>query len=95
MIGYQYLHGTNADVGGFSITGTITKDINGNATNELTYQWNDIIDPHPERYLTDLIKASLANLIPYANPTDYVIRISWTDTSTLDADGVFTSGWFS
>ena len=93
MIGYQYLHGTNADVGGYKITGTITKDQYGNAAINFTYQWNDIIDPN-FIYSTDSAKAKFAKGIPFANPTDYIIRISWSDISTLDVNGGFTSGWF-
>lgn len=92
MIGYQYLHGTNADEGGFKITGTITKDTQGNANISFTYQWNDRIDPN-FIYDTDSKKAEFAKGIPFANPTDYAISISWSDESTLDKDGNFTSGW--
>ena len=58
-----------------------------------TYQWNDIIDPN-FIYSTDSAKAKFAKGIPFANPTDYIIRISWSDISTLDVNGGFTSGWF-
>ena len=94
MIGYQYLHGTNADVGGFVISGTIVKNANGAATISLTYTWNDIIDPN-FIYDTDSAKAKFAQGIPFANPTDYTIRISWADVSTTDASGNFTSGWLA
>ena len=83
MIGYQYLHGTNADVGGFNISGTIVKNANGDATISLTYTWNDIIDPN-FIYDTDSAKAKFAQSIPFADPTDYIIRISWVDVSTTE-----------
>ena len=92
MIGYQYLHGTNADVGGFNIIGTITKDAKGNATISFEYQWNDKIDPN-FKYNTDIKKAEFAKSIPFADPTDYTIRIGWSDVSVLDSDGNFISGW--
>lgn len=92
IIGYQYLHGTNQDVGGFTIKGKITKDSKGNATATLTYTWNDIIDPN-FIYDTDSKKAAFAKL--FFNPKDYIIRISWDDTSELSSNGEFTSGWLS
>ena len=94
IIGYQYLHGTNADVGGFNINGTISKDKNGNAVVSLRYTWNDIIDPN-FMYVTDSKKAEFAKNIPFAHPTDYIIRISWDDESVLSANDSFTSGWLS
>ena len=93
IIGYKYLHATNADVGGYRVTGTIAKDRYGSATIDFTYQWNDIIDPNLS-YSTDKAKAQLANGIPFANPTDYIIRISWSNIAALDTNGNYTSGWF-
>lgn len=94
IIGYQYLHGTNDDAGGFKIKGIITKDKYGNATIEFTYQWNDIMDPNI-KYDSDTKKAKFAKSIPFANPTDFTVRISWSDTSVLSRNGTFTSGWLS
>jgi len=92
MIGYQYLHGTNSDVGGFQMQGTITKDKKGNATVAFTYQWNDRIDPN-FMYSSDSVKAKFAKSIPFANPQDYTIRIRWSDISTINAHGDYKSGW--
>ena len=86
IVGYQYLHGTNADVGGFQIQGTITKLENGDCIFDLTYTWNDIMDPNPT-YGSDIAKAKFAKLIPFANPTDYVISISWHDISIGSPNG--------
>lgn len=94
IIGYQYLHGANMDVGGFNISGTIAKNENGAATVSMTYQWNDIIDPN-FFYDTDSAKAKFANSIPFANPTDYTIRISWADVSTTDESGNYSTGWLA
>ena len=97
MIGYQYLHGTNADVGGFNIKGTISKDKKGNITYNLTYTWNDMIDPN-FMYDSDSQKAAFAKKIPFAHPTDYYISISWTDKTVIKAKpGWFNwnSGWLS
>ena len=90
VVGYQYLHGVNGDVGGFRIRGSITKTQQGEATIKFTYQWNDIIDPNPQ-YTTDIEKSELAN--KFFNPDDYIIRIAWDDTSVMDKDGTFSSGW--
>ena len=86
IIGYQYLHGTNADVGGFHMKGTITKLDNGDCIFDITYTWNDIMDPNPQ-YKTDIIKSNFAKWIPFANPTDYTIAISWHDISIGPAGG--------
>jgi RHS repeat-associated protein len=94
VIGYQYLHGTDYDAGGFRIKGTITKDKYGNATVKFTYQWNDTIDPN-FMYKSDSKKAKFAKSIPFAKPTNYKLSISWTDTSVLNNDGIFISGWLS
>jgi len=87
MIGYQYLHGTNADVGGFQIQGTITKLSNGHCIFKMTYTWNDLIDPNPQ-YKSDQIKAQVAKMIPFANPSDYKISISWSDISVGPTSGM-------
>ncbi|MBR3847774.1 MAG: hypothetical protein IKM21_00605 [Oscillospiraceae bacterium] len=95
IIGYQYLHGTNADVGGFQIKGTVYKDEKGDITYDLTYTWNDIIDPE-YYYDTDAEKVEFAKSIPFANPKDYIIRISWHDKTKIRANpGLFNwnSGW--
>lgn len=76
IIGYQYLHGTNASAGGFKIKGTATKDTDGKVVANLFFQWNDVIDPNFE-YNTDTIKADIAKKIPGAKPTDYIIRVGW------------------
>lgn len=94
IIGYQYLHGTNTDVGGFQIIGTITKNKNGNAAISFYYQWNDRIDPNFQ-YNSDINKSSFAQKIPFADPKDYTLRIGWSDKSELNSNGIFTSGWLS
>ena len=41
IIGYQYLHGTDADAGGYQITGKVGKDNNGNIIYDIRCTWND------------------------------------------------------
>ena len=91
IIGYQYLHGTNMDAGGYHITGTITKTENGDVILELTYTWNDIIDPNL-MYSTDKWKSEFAHL--FADPQDYQIHITWHDTTVIYADGT-SEGWLA
>ena len=95
IIGYQYLHGTNADVGGFVISGSITKRDNGDIIIDMVYIWNDMIDPN-YTYASDKVKAEFAKSIPFANPTDYYLSISWHDITVIKASpSLFncSSGW--
>ncbi|MBQ9940281.1 MAG: hypothetical protein IJO74_01935, partial [Clostridia bacterium] len=95
IIGYQYLHGTNADVGGFQIKGTVSKNKKGDITYDLTYTWNDKIDPN-FMYYSDSKKAEFAKSIPLANPTDYTIRITWSDKTVIKANPTWynwNKGW--
>ncbi len=94
-VGYQFLHGTNADAGDFQINGTISKDSHGNTTYDLTYTWNDIIDPN-YIYTSDQEKADAAHSIWLANPTDYNLHISWHDVTVIKNETSFFSrnrGW--
>ena len=74
--GYNYLHGSNADVGGFSYTVTISMKY-GYKVYDFDFVFNDKIDPN-KKYVSDMEKVEIAKRIPFANPTDYVIRIQWT-----------------
>lgn len=91
IIGYQYLHGTNADVGGFRMWGTVTieqpfghSNADGTTTAEpgqalrmaINYRWNDMIDPNPQ-YQTDSIKSLFAELITLGQAESYRISIGW------------------
>jgi hypothetical protein len=50
--GHGYLHGTNADVGGFGMSGTAIVEVLPDGGCRVTingeYTWNDIVDPNPE-----------------------------------------------
>ncbi|HBY76899.1 MAG TPA: hypothetical protein DEG47_07815, partial [Cyanobacteria bacterium UBA11148] len=99
IIGYQYLHGTNADVGGFGMGGTaeITRN-QGRCTVKfnLSYTWNDIIDPNPQ-YDTDTLKSLFAEIITFGQAQAYVIRITWNQETvvTLKETGslIAIQGW--
>jgi hypothetical protein len=89
IIGYQYLHGTNADVGGFVIwgEGRIISLADGQrmVILNLTYQWNDMIDPNPQ-YQTDSIKSIIGEIITLGQAESYAIHISWPGTATVILD---------
>ena len=86
ITGYNYLHGTNSDVGGFHLAGVIWRGKSGDICYDLNCTWNDIIDPNPV-YSTDRMKANLAKFIPYANRTDYYISITWRASNRFAKPG--------
>lgn len=81
--GYELLHGTNNDVGGFTIKGNVSVSDIGN-TRTLTYTvvntWNDIIDPNPT-YIMDTVYSIGLNWI--FSPQDYQTHLSWEKTYTI------------
>lgn len=94
--GYEFMHGTNEEVGRFQIKGTISKDKEGTTEYDLVYTWNDKMDPFPEAYSTDTVKAEVAKKIPFANPQDYTFRISWEDKTVIYETETFfkrNQGW--
>jgi RHS repeat-associated protein len=94
IIGYQYLHGTNKNVGGFHMTGFILRrKVSGKYeyTFLIKYSWNDIIDPN-YKYSSDAIKATIGKAVSFGKAKDYTIRIYWADISVLYKDK-WKSGW--
>jgi hypothetical protein len=89
IIGYQYLHGTDATVGGFERLGSATMMQNSDGGYDITfsmsYTWNDIIDPNP-KYTTDKIKSNFAEKLTFGKADPYTIRISWTQTTFIHLD---------
>jgi hypothetical protein len=81
--GYQYLHGTNQDVGGFQMSGTALVHLYYQHTGshlvemDINYQWNDLIDPNPQ-YTTDTLKSWFAEAITLGVADAYKISINWT-----------------
>lgn len=97
IVGYQYLHGTNADVGGFLLhgTSTVTRSVGGSSNADGTstpgetiveiqanYRWNDMIDPNPQ-YSTDRVKSVIAEIISLGQAQAYRISINWTATARV------------
>lgn len=77
--GLQYLHGTDATVGDFHISGTATPNGDGTYEVHATYTWNDIVDPNPQ-YLWDRVGSAL---VP---GTAYPMHIEFTRDSTVQFD---------
>ena len=100
MVGYQYLHGTNANTGHFTLGGRATVTSAGDSkrvTFDMTSTWNDRIDPN-EKYATDIWKSTLAKAASFGMAKDYDIRISWKSkfTAIVDRSGKVTfpdGGW--
>ena len=86
--GYELLHGSKGiadrgpwkgeDQGDVQMRGTATvvNDSNGTRTitYDLTFTWNDIVDPNPT-YGGDTFMSSLLHAV--GNPRDYKVKISW------------------
>ncbi|MBR1757709.1 MAG: RHS repeat-associated core domain-containing protein, partial [Lachnospiraceae bacterium] len=87
IIGYQYLHGTNADVGGLQITGYIKRHYNDIIEYDLRCTWNDMIDPN-FKYSSDKAKSDFAHSIPFVNPTDYYIAVKWNVNGSYHLGGI-------
>jgi WXG100 family type VII secretion target len=89
VVGYQYLHGTNVNVGGFQRQGTATIAPDGAggyvATMDMTYTWNDVIDPNPQ-YTTDNWKSTVAEIITLGQAEAYEMHISWTERTVVHLD---------
>jgi hypothetical protein len=88
VVGYQYLHGTNKDVGDFNMTGnsTVTRSGNGYEVRiKSRYTWNDIIDPNFQ-YSTDRWKDKVAQIISLGHAKPYQIHITWTEETVVKLD---------
>ncbi|MEQ8386352.1 MAG: hypothetical protein RH949_28750 [Coleofasciculus sp. A1-SPW-01] len=100
IVGYQYLHGTNANVGDFQITGTSSSVFDAGGTRTITlalsYTWNDVIDPNPQ-YTTDNIKSLFAERITLGRAEPYTIHITWSSQSIVEIDAsgnvISSEGW--
>ena len=97
IVGYQYLHGTNQEAGGFQHNGTTSVKPLPDGTYEVTvnsnYRWNDVIDPNPQ-YSTDRTKSTIAEILTLGQADPYDIHIGWEGSSTVivDAQGNVVSG---
>ena len=94
VTGYNFLNGTNKDVGDFDTWGTYTikREKNSNCYKieyDLEFTWNDIIDPNP-KYATDVYKSvyytELTKSFLKKKPYDYEISIRWKSKCTVIMD---------
>jgi len=89
IVGYQYLHGTDADAGDFRFSGDTAVSPLPDGTYEVTiaghYTWNDTIDPNYQ-YYTDTWKSRLAEIITLGQADPYRIHISWTSDTKIILD---------
>lgn len=96
IVGYQYLHGTNAEAGDFQFRGNSTVQPRADGNYEVTingrYTWNDVIDPNPQ-YDTDTWKSRLAEVVTLGQADPYDIHITWGGQSkvVLAPDGSVVS----
>ena len=87
------VNNTNMKAGGYVILGYIDKTSKRCTVFNLTYQWNDIIDPNLS-YDTDVIKSRFAKIVSFGQSKDYDIHITWSDKSIMIGKK-FISGWLS
>jgi hypothetical protein len=99
IIGYHYLHGTNNTVGGFQVSGNARRTSGPQGTVvvlDLSYTWNDIIDPNPQ-YGTDTLKSWFAEAITLGQADGYTVHIRWTSQAIVRFDQfgtmVYRGGW--
>lgn len=88
IIGHQYLHGTNANVGDYNIAGTA--DIirqNGTTTVnfDVSHTWNDVIDPNPG-YWSDNVKSAAAEIFTLGQADAYDLSIEWDSQTSVEID---------
>lgn len=92
VVGYEYLHGTDASKGDFRYQGTTNVRPLPNGTYEVTthggYTWNDTIDPNP-KYSTDRWKSKVAEVLTLGQASPYDLHVTWhAETKTvLDKNG--------
>jgi uncharacterized protein YukE len=89
IVGYQYLHGTSEEAGGFEYQGTSAvrprADGNYEVTLDSGYTWNDTIDPNPQ-YTTDTWKSRLAEVVTLGQADPYDIHLTWHSETTVVLD---------
>ena len=94
--GYMLLYGSNKNVGGYQMNGTISKDLNGTVTYDMSYTFNDIMDPNDE-YLEDVIGYAGMKLLKSQHSditlNDYNIKITWSDVTVIYEYRDGNEGW--
>lgn len=94
-MGYMLIYGSNEDVGGYQIQGTVAKEMDGTIIYDMKYTFNDIMDPNFQ-YLGDRAKYAGLKVLQFFHKditmNDYELHVSWTDTTTIYPDGT-GDGW--
>lgn len=86
--GYQLLHGTNSEVGGYQIEGTATITNTGNGYTvrfDTSHTWNDKIDPNGD-YREDIIYNAAVEAFTLGRADPYDIHVRWDAESTIQLD---------
>lgn len=94
--GYMMLYGSNMDARGYHISGTVSKNVKGVITYDMTYTFNDIMDPN-FRYKSDevgyILLRALKVLDGNITMNDYNIHISWSDVTVINPEKSLNTGW--
>lgn len=86
--GYQYLHGTNEEVGGFEHQGSAQiKPVDGGYEVRIPgdFTWNDRIDPNGQ-YTTDKVKSTIAEIVTLSKADGYDLHLTWPADTTVRLD---------
>ncbi|GCD99317.1 WXG100 family type VII secretion target [Embleya hyalina] len=92
FVGYQYLHGTNKNVGDFNARGNAVVSVLPNGDKEVRIQadltWNDTIDPN-KKYESDSWKSKVAEVVTLGRAESYDLHVTWPRDAVVvfPADG--------
>ena len=86
--GYALMHGTNRDVGDFFIVGWAepgkrASDGSYRIKLDMSYVWNDIIDPNG-KYTMDKIQSAIATVVMLGKNKSYRLDIGWRADAVVD-----------
>ena len=85
---YQYLHGTNAEVGDFEHSGSARiEPVEGGYEVHIPgeFTWNDRIDPNGQ-YRSDQIKSTIAEIVTLSRADGYDLHLTWSADTTVRLD---------
>ncbi|MFO0972530.1 MAG: RHS repeat-associated core domain-containing protein [Phycisphaerae bacterium] len=92
ITGYNYLHGTNRQVGGLHVTGVLTKRGCCCVQFRVNVTWNDIIDPNGS-YATDIIKNAIAETVTLGEAEPYTLKINFSSSGSYTRCPCRFNGW--
>lgn len=96
--GYMLIYGSNADVGGYQIQGSVGKDETGTITYDMKYTFNDIMDPN-FRYSSETTNYNVLKLLKKINNSitmnNYNLSIACQDKTKFYIDGGLNAGWLA